>query len=70
MPEIDKKLLRLASAVHSELNTHKSRELVELPTTCWNSCAELVRQNLIYHVLPEYPTSKRYRPTSRCMVRL
>lgn len=46
MPEIDKKLLRLASAIHAELNAHKSRERLELPTSCWDSCAELVSKSL------------------------
>ncbi len=45
MPEINKPLMRLAVAIHAQLSASSSRaRLVDLPTTSWNRCQELVRQ--------------------------
>lgn len=44
MPEVDKRLLRLASAIHIGIATDRHREQIDLPTCSWDRCAELVRQ--------------------------
>lgn len=45
MPDIDKRLLRLASAIHACLVAQIPRQRLELPTCSWDRCAELVRQS-------------------------
>lgn len=45
MPEIDKRLLRLASAIHKILAAYQYHERLELPIHSWDQCRELVRQS-------------------------
>lgn len=42
MPEIDKRMLRLALAIHSNLTVRPANGRLELPSASWDACVELV----------------------------
>ncbi len=45
MSEIDKRLVRLAVAIHTELERLNRSGPIQLPTSTWDSCVELLRQS-------------------------
>src|SRR4051812_13571979 len=46
MLTLNRPLLRLAAAIHARIvRSHSSEPLLELPTSSWNRCCDLVRQS-------------------------